>query len=219
MWSILLSSGSGCDAGRSKKTGCRRRIVIKEDLAAEERKTEAGRAPVMGPSLHCRSVSHELRAHGKVFVHTQDPIDIDWWTGFVLNQTLQPIVIPDDGVVSYVSGSGRDAGRRKKTGCRRRTVIKEDLAAEERRKTEAGRAPMLGPSLQVGPMASLFHAQLLTSTQTNNKLFYLRMVACSFWPSCLVDRYQRRPGCGRKKRQRLGELQCWAPVSRLVSLP
>ena len=154
-------------------------------------------------------------------------------------------LIPDDGVVSYVSGSGRDAGRRKKTGCRRRTVIKEDLAAEERRKTEAGRAPMLGPSLQVGPMASLFHAQLLTSTQTNNKLFYLRMVACSVWPSCLLGHccglsfsaqdlavtpaeerrlaaeegsLSKKTWLRKKERQRLGELQCWAPVSRLVSL-
>ena len=41
---------------------------------------------------------------------------------------------------------GRDADRREKTGRRRWTVIKEDLAAEDRRFGHGWRAPVLGPT-------------------------------------------------------------------------
>jgi len=48
---------------------------------------------------------------------------------------------------------GRDADRRKKTGRRRWIVIKEHLAAEERRFGNGWRAPVPGPTLAVGSVS------------------------------------------------------------------
>jgi len=115
---VVLGLGLGRDADRRKKTGSRRRIVIKEHLVAEDRKRIFGGSASSwkGPE----SPSHTSHKH----CHTTLSLSHIIFLSHYLCHTLS-------------LGPGRDADRRKKTGSRRRIVIKEHLVAEDRKRIVA----------------------------------------------------------------------------------
>merc|ERR1719216_226043 len=96
-----LSLGPGRDADRRKKTGSRRRIVIKEHLSQKIARgfSAARRAPEKGPSLRVTftpTLSHSITT------------------------TLSHYLPVTFSVTLCHTVPGRDADRRKKTGSRRR---------------------------------------------------------------------------------------------------
>jgi len=137
--------------GRRKKTGCRRRNVIKEDLDAEDRK----RIQMTTGELHARAQCHQLTVwDSRLFVlllllefFNTSPSLMSllsaWifhvWDGryffFTLDFSQQLALLL--GTLHFQNWGGWAwpcVGRRKKTGCRRRIVIKEDLDAEDRKR-------------------------------------------------------------------------------------
>jgi len=152
---VLL--GPGRDADWRKKTGRRRWIVNKEDLAAEDRKRieMVWWAPAPGPDhrarytvipLHCWHTPVLLILLGREGELLSGPLSPpclcrvypsgDGHGEGMLGQCPPPdlLSIPAESQPSlFCSFPGRDADWRKKTGRRRWIVTKEDLVAEERR--------------------------------------------------------------------------------------
>lgn len=127
---LFTSVGSGRDADRRKKTGWRRRIVIKEDLVAEETVAKLGElqpwaptlwlswcwwAPVPGPTpLSCHTITSHL-----------SPLSVSGVVRIGRGPLILSILQSQPSLTLSWSWRGP------KTGWRRRIVIKEDLVAEE----------------------------------------------------------------------------------------
>jgi len=114
-----------------------------------------------------------------------------------------------------VSGTGRDAGRRKKTGSRRRIVLTEDLAAEDWRpggwasscigpQSPGGQvvSSSTGPTWPPDPLDGRAWLVLVSSdpldprTPRASRPLLISWSRTEDWQQ-KKDRYQRRPGCGR----------------------
>merc|ERR1711978_205324 len=106
-------SGPGPSVGRRKKTGSRRRIVLTEDLVAED-PPRLGELQYWAPAsscLHC-SLVLPLSPH---------------WTGMVGRLLLDPLIHQPPEPAVHLTFPGRGP----KTGSRRRIDLTEDLAAED----------------------------------------------------------------------------------------
>jgi len=112
-----LSSGSGRDVGRRKKTGCRRRIVLTEDLAAEDRRRGGWASSSTGPQPpggQCGELQYWAHLTSRAGV-----VGVGYLWILLIQEPPEPAVL-----YSF-------PGRGPKTGSRRRIVTKEDLAAED----------------------------------------------------------------------------------------
>ena len=127
----------------------------------------------------------------------------------------------------FVRILGCDVSRKKKTGCRRWNVIKEDLVAEERSSRRFGWwAPFLGPTwvrkrsvvcILLIIVLELFTGHRLIALDHNLKqslsvtLTTSKLLTLGFWfeRSSLVGRGRLKKNCWRRKNVIRKNVWCW----------